>query len=57
MALNAGDVLLLTRLLMDNSIAATPQEIILGDLNDSGGLDVGDLVIMQRVLQGDIPLP
>ena len=55
--ITAGDVLLLSRFLLDDSITATAQEIILGDLNDSGGLDVGDLVVMMRVLQGDIPLP
>jgi subtilisin family serine protease len=55
--ISVGDVLLLSRFLLDDSITATAQEIILGDLNDSGGLDVGDLMIMMRVLHGDIPLP
>ena len=55
--ITAGDVLLLSRFLLDDSMVATPQEIILGDLNDSGGLDVGDLVVMMRVLHGDLPLP
>ena len=44
---------ILTRL-VSGTISPTGYELTLGDLNDSGGLDAGDLVLMlQRVL----PLP
>ena len=51
--IDVADYLILTRL-VSGAISPTGDELTLGDLNDSGGLDAGDLVLMlQRVL----PLP
>jgi len=53
---DAADYLVLIRL-VTGAITATTDEITLGDLNDSGGLDVGDMVLMLRVVNGEIPVP
>jgi hypothetical protein len=53
---NVADYLLLDRLVTGN-ITASSRENALGDLNDNSQLDAGDLVLMLRVVQGDIPLP
>jgi len=53
---DAADYLILTRL-VTGAITATTDEITLGDLNDSGGLDAGDMVLMLRVVNGEIPVP
>jgi hypothetical protein len=53
---DAADYLVLTRL-VTGAITATTDEITLGDLNDSGGLDAGDMVLMLRVVNGEIPVP
>jgi len=47
--LNAGDVLILTRL-VTGQITATPGELLLGDLNNNTALDAGDLVLLQRAV-------
>ena len=54
--INAADYLVLSRL-VSQSIPATVTELMLGDLNNNGNLDAGDLVIMMRVIQGQIPMP
>ena len=54
--LNAGDVLILTRL-VTGQITATPGELLLGDLNNNGELDAGDIVLLQRAVLGLIPPP
>jgi hypothetical protein len=54
--LNAADVLIMTQL-VTGQIAATPVELLLGDLNNNAALDVGDLVLLQRVILGLIPAP
>jgi subtilisin family serine protease len=54
--LNAGDYLVLTRLISGIE-TPTASEQLLGDLNNNGGLDSGDLVLLMRVIQGQIPLP
>ncbi|MGI9320391.1 MAG: S8 family serine peptidase [Thiogranum sp.] len=54
--INAGDYLVLSRL-VSQSIPASETELVLGDLNNNGGLDAGDLVLMMRVIQGQIPIP
>jgi len=54
--LNAGDVLIMTRLLT-GQITATPGELLLGDLNNNTALDAGDLVLLQRAVLGLIPAP
>jgi hypothetical protein len=53
---DAADSLVLTRL-VTGEITATASEITLGDLNDNNGLDAGDLVLMLRVVNGEIPVP
>jgi len=53
---NAGDYLVLSRL-VSQLIPATGAELILGDLNNNDSLDSGDLVLMMRVIQGQIPMP
>jgi len=54
--INAGDYLVLNRL-VSQLIPATETELTLGDLNNNGSLDSGDLVLMMRVIQGQIPMP
>jgi hypothetical protein len=54
--INAGDYLVLSRL-VSQSIPASETELVLGDLNNNGNLDAGDLVLMMRVIQGQIPMP
>jgi len=54
--INAGDYLVLSRL-VSQSIPASETELVLGDLNNNGSLDAGDLVLMMRVIQGQIPMP
>jgi len=39
------------------AISPTALESTLGDLNNSGSLDSGDLVLLMRVIQGQIPQP
>ena len=53
---DVADYLVLTRLVM-GAITATGSEVVFGDLNKNGGLDAGDLVLMMRVLSGEIALP
>ena len=53
---DVADYLVLVRLVTGNVTAMT-REYVLGDLNDNGQLDAGDLVLMLRVVQGGIPLP
>ena len=52
--LNIADVLVLNRILLGD-ITASPAETTLGDLNDSGSLDVGDQVLLLRMVTGEIP--
>lgn len=54
--LNAGDYVVLTRL-VTGAISPTTLESTLGDLNNNGGLDSGDLVLLMRAIQGQITLP
>jgi hypothetical protein len=54
--IDTGDYLVLVRLVLQ-SITATDTEILLGDLNDNGSLDSGDVVLLMRVIQGQIPMP
>jgi subtilisin family serine protease len=54
--INAGDYLVLNRL-VSQLIPATETEMTLGDMNNNGNLDSGDLVLMTRVIQGQIPMP
>jgi hypothetical protein len=54
--INAGDYVVLTRL-VTGAISPTILESTLGDLNNSGDLDSGDLVLLMRVIQGQIPQP
>jgi subtilisin family serine protease len=54
--INLADYLILSRMVVGD-ITPTSAEVIYGDLNNNGGLDAGDLVLMQRVIQGEIPLP
>lgn len=54
--INAGDYVVLTRL-VTGAISPTTLELTLGDLNNNGGLDSGDLVLLMRVIQGQIPIP
>jgi len=54
--LNAGDLVVLTRLIT-GQITATQGELLLGDLNDNDELDVGDLLLLQRVVLDLIPAP
>ena len=50
--IDVADYLVLTRL-VSGAISPTMAEMAFGDLNDSGGLDAGDLVLMSRnVLEG-----
>jgi hypothetical protein len=55
-SIDAGDYVVLERL-VGGTTTATAEELLLGDLNDSGVLDAGDLVLLLRVIQGDIALP
>lgn len=54
--IDLGDYLILSRMVI-GTIMPTAAEITYGDLNNNGGLDAGDLVLMMRVIQGEIPLP
>ena len=54
--LNAADVLIMTQL-VTGQIAASPGELLLGDLNYNATIDAGDLVLLQRVVLGLIPAP
>ncbi|MEA3243838.1 MAG: S8 family serine peptidase [Pseudomonadota bacterium] len=54
--INAADYLVLNRL-VSQVIPATETELALGDLNNNGSLDSGDLVLMMRIIQGQIPMP
>jgi hypothetical protein len=38
-------------------ITATATEVTLGDLNDNGSLDIGDQLILLRMVTGIIPPP
>ena len=53
---DVADYLVLTRL-VTGAITATGSEVVFGDLNKNGGLDAGDLVLMMRVVSGEIALP
>ena len=53
---DVADYLVLTRL-VTGAITATGREVVFGDLNKNGGLDAGDLVLMMRVVSGEIELP
>ena len=53
---NVADYLVLTRLVA-GEITPTSGEILLGDLNESGGLDAGDLVLMLRTVLAQESLP
>ena len=53
---DVADYLILTRL-VTGAITATGSEIVFGDLNYNDGLDAGDLVLMMRVVNGEIALP
>jgi subtilisin len=54
--INVADYLILTRL-VSGAVTPTMAEIAFGDLNDNGGLDAGDLVLMSRIVLGQIPAP
>jgi subtilisin len=54
--LNAGDITVMTRLIT-GQITATQGELLLGDLNYNEELDVGDLLLLQRVVLDLIPAP
>jgi hypothetical protein len=53
---NVADYLVLVRL-VSGAVEPTGAEITLGDLNDNGELDAGDLVLMSRIVLGEIPVP
>lgn len=55
-SIDAGDYLVLNRL-VSGAATATAEEQTLGDLNNTGTLDAGDLVLLLRVMQGEIALP
>ena len=52
--LNAADVLILQRLLL-GQIIPTSIESMIGDLNSNGGLDTGDLLLLERGVLGLTP--
>jgi YVTN family beta-propeller protein len=54
--LDIADVLVMNRILL-GVITASPAETTLGDLNDSGSLDIGDQVLLLRMVTGEIPAP
>jgi len=54
--LNIADVLVMNRILLGD-ITATATEITLGDLNNNGSLDIGDQVLLLRMVTGIIPPP
>lgn len=54
--IDLADYLVLTRMVL-GEITPTAAEITYGDLNNNGGLDAGDLVLMLRVVRGEIALP
>lgn len=54
--IDVADYLVLMRL-VSGAIAPTGAEIAFGDLNASGVLDAGDLVLMSRIVLGEIPAP
>ena len=55
-AIDVADYLILTRI-VSGAIDPTGAEIAFGDLNNSGGLEAGDLVLMLRIVLGEIPPP
>ena len=55
-AVNVADYLILVQL-VSGAVEPTASEIALGDLNNNGELDAGDLVLMSRIVLGEIPVP
>ena len=51
-----SDYIVLTRMVIGD-ITPTAAEIVYGDLNDNSELDAGDLILLMRVIKGEIPLP
>ena len=47
-----ADYLVLTRL-VSGEITPTSEEAVVGDLNDSGDLDTGDLILMLQLVIGE----
>lgn len=55
-SINAADYMILLRMI-SGEITATDADITFGDLNYNGSLDVGDAVLMSRLVLGLIPIP
>jgi hypothetical protein len=55
-SINAADYMILLRMI-SGEITATDADITFGDLNYNGSLDVGDAVLMNRLVLGLIPIP